>query len=103
GRPRVIGRRELEVPQARSACLQELDLNLTDAPADLEHGRVLHPTQLEKLEHPPRGCIEPFLAIALCHPASKTRREERVTAPRIAAARPGESLEHLRRYNPRTR
>src|SRR5437870_12924763 len=39
----VVSRRELQVHGAGSTCLQELDLDLTDASTDLEHGRTLDP------------------------------------------------------------
>src|SRR6266550_1021675 len=83
----VIRRRELQVQAAGGTALQQLDLDLTDAAADLEDGCTLDPTQLEKLDHPPRRSIKSSLSIARRHAASKPRREELVTTTRITASR----------------
>src|SRR6266487_2816411 len=85
----LVRRRELQVHGARGATLQQLDLDLTDAAADLEHGCTLDATQLEKLDHPPRCSIKPSFSIARRYTASKPRREEPVTTAWIAA--PGHS------------
>src|SRR6476620_1659095 len=82
----VVRRRELKVHGASGTALQQLDLDLTDTAADLEHGCTLDATLFEKLDHPPRCSIEAPLSIALRHPAGKPRREELVTTARIAAS-----------------
>src|SRR5580765_1069635 len=87
----LISRGELEVRGVSRAAFQKLDLNLTDAAADLEHGRALDPALLEELDHPTRRSIKSSLSIARRHPTGKPRREERVATARIAA--PGHSAE----------
>src|SRR5712691_10174812 len=82
----LVRRRELQVHGASGTALQQLDLDLTDAAADLEHGCTLNATRLEKLDHPPRRSIKSSFSIALRHAASKPRREEPVTTARIAAS-----------------
>ena len=78
---------ELEVDGARRASLQELDLQLADAAADLEDARSLDPVLLEERHHALRCLVDPVLAIALGRTGSHPRREERVAATRVAAAR----------------
>src|SRR4051794_40374067 len=80
-------RRELEVHRPPGAALQQLDLDLADATADLEHGRALDPARLEERHDPPRGLVEPPLAVALRDPARELLPEEGVTAARVTAAR----------------
>ena len=82
----VVRRRELQVHGAGGTALQQLDLDLAHAAADLEHGCTLNAMQLEKLDHPPRRSIKSSLSIARRHAASKPRREQLVTTARIAAS-----------------
>src|SRR5712691_6682554 len=89
----VVRRRKLQVHGAGGTALQQLDLDLTDAAADLEDSCTLDSTQLEKLDHPPRRSIKSFLSIARGHAASKPRREELVATARIAASGHSTSLE----------
>jgi hypothetical protein len=56
----VVGGRELEVDGARAA-LEQLELDLADAAADLEHGRARDALLLEELDHPRRGPSSPRL------------------------------------------
>ena len=88
----VVARRELEVDCARCASLQQLDLNLADAAADLEHGRVLDASRLEKRDHVPGGLVEAALAVSLGQPPRESRAEEPVATARVAAACHVESL-----------
>ena len=85
----LIRRGKLEVRGASRATFQELDLDLTDAAADLEHGRALDPVLLEELDHTSRRSIKSSLSVARRHATRKPRREERVATARIAA--PGHS------------
>jgi hypothetical protein len=71
------------------APLEQLDLDLADAAADLEHARSRDSALLEELDHPPGGLVETALAVALRHPAGEPGTEELVTASRVAAARHG--------------
>src|SRR6266566_5149307 len=71
----LVRRRELQVHGAGGTALQQLDLDLPYAAADLEHGCTLNAMQLEKLDHSPRSSIKSSLSIALRHAASKPRRE----------------------------
>ena len=78
---------ELEVHPAPGASPQQLDLDLADAAAHLEHGRALDPPRLEVRHDPLRRFVEPALAIALRHPPRDALAEEAVAAPRITTAR----------------
>jgi hypothetical protein len=71
----------------RGSALQQLDLDLTNAAADLEHCCTLEPTRLEKFDHALRRLIKPSLPVASRYAAGKPRREELVTTARIATAR----------------
>jgi hypothetical protein len=88
----LVGWGELEVHCPDGAALQQLDLDLADAAADLEYGRTLDPALLEKLDDPPRRLVKTPLSVALRNAASKAGREEPVAAARIAATRHSESL-----------
>src|SRR5204863_5499896 len=82
----VVRGRELEVDGAPGAPPQELDLDLADPPADLEHGRALDPALLEELDHPPGGLVETALPIPRRHAPREARPEEPIAAARVAAA-----------------
>src|SRR6188472_745391 len=71
------------------APLEQLDLDLADAAADLEHARSRDPALLEERNHSPGGLVETALAVALGHPASEPGTEELVAASRVTAARHG--------------
>jgi hypothetical protein len=87
----LIRRGKLEVRGASSATFQELDLDLTDAAADLEHRRALDPAPFEELDHPSRRSIKSSLSVTRGHATRKPLREERVATARIAA--PGHCTE----------
>ena len=82
----VVAGRQLEVHRARGAALEQLDLDLADAAADLEHGRALEAARLEERDHPPRRLVETALAVPLRHPARELLVEEAVAPARVAAA-----------------
>src|SRR5690349_4592126 len=58
----VVTRRELEVHRSRGAALEQLDLDLSDSAADLEHGRTFEAARLEERDHSPRRPVEAALA-----------------------------------------
>src|SRR4029077_16026085 len=94
----LIRRREFEIRGASSATFQELDLDLTDAAADLEHSGALDSVLLTDLDHPPRRSIKSSLSVARRHATRKPRREERVATARIAA--PGHCAQAYARTGP---
>src|SRR5580765_3179557 len=80
----LIRRGELEVRGVRRTTLQELDLDLSHAAADLEHSRALDPVLFEELDHPSRRSIKSSLSVARRHATRKPLSEKRVATPRIA-------------------
>jgi hypothetical protein len=88
----VIGGRELEVDGAPGAPAQQLEPDLSDPAADLEHRGARDPLALEEADHPLRGGVEPALAVRTGHPPREAPAEEPVAAPRVAAARHDRSL-----------
>src|SRR4029077_12687629 len=94
----LIRRGKLEVRGASSAAFQELDLDLTDAATDLEHGRAIDPVLLEELDHRSRRSIKSSLSVARRHATRKPLREERVATARIAA--PGHCAQAYARTGP---
>ena len=67
------------------AALEELDLDLSHASADLEHRRVLDPPLFEELDHALRVPVEPAFPVALRGTVREAVVEELVAAARIAA------------------
>src|SRR5262245_8077816 len=82
----VVGRRELEVDGSGRAALEQLDLDLPDAAADLEHARTLDPALLEELDHAPGGLAEAMLPVTPRDAAGEAGAEKPVAAARVAAA-----------------
>src|SRR4051794_6213049 len=93
----LVGGRELEVDRAGGAALEQLDLDLPDPAADLEHGRAVEPVALDVADHPPRRAVEPALAVALRDAAGEARAEEPIATAWIAAAGHRRTLSHARR------
>ncbi len=76
---------------ARSARLQQLDLELADAPADLQHAGPLEADRLQELDHLPGGRVEAAPAVAVGEPAGEPPVEDAViVAGGTAACHKGE-------------
>jgi hypothetical protein len=87
----VLGR-ELEVDRAGGAGLQQLDLDLTDAAADLEHRGALDAAGRDEVGDPLRGPVEAALPVLARDPAGEAPVEElSVPTPVAVAAHAGVS------------
>ena len=91
----VVGGRELEVDRAGGAALEQLELDLADPAADLEHGRVRDPLALEEGDDPRRRLVEAALAVLRGDPPRELASEE-VVAPAWVAAVHDPHYWHLR-------
>ena len=75
----VAGRRwRAQVLGPGRARLQQLDLDLADAPADLQHAGPLHAEPLQELDHRLRGLVEAALVVPVNEPAGEPLVEEAV-------------------------
>ena len=70
----IVAGRELEVHGALGAALEQLELDLADAAAHLEHRRALETAALQERHDLPPGPVEPVLAVALGHAPREARR-----------------------------
>jgi hypothetical protein len=87
----LVGGGEFQVLGPRRARLQQLDLDLADAPADLQDGRILDAEFAQELDHRPRGLVEAALAVPVGEPAGEPLVEEAVVvAGGTAACHAGE-------------
>jgi hypothetical protein len=84
-------RGELQVPGPGRARLQELDLDLADAPADLQDAGILDAKRSQELDHRPGGLVESVLAVSVGEPAGEPLVEEAaIVAGGTAACHAGE-------------
>ena len=60
----LIRVRQFQVDGVLRAPLQQLDLDLADASADLKHGRAVDSPLIEELDHPSRRLVEPLAGTA---------------------------------------
>jgi hypothetical protein len=82
----LAGGGELQVLGPGRARLQQLDLDLADAAADLQDAGPLDADLLQELDHRPRGLIEAAFAVAVGEPAGEPLVEEAVIVSRGTAA-----------------
>jgi hypothetical protein len=74
----LVGGGEFQVLGPRRARLQQLDLDLADAPADLQDAGALDAELSQELDHLPRGRVESTLAVSAGEPAGEPLVEEAV-------------------------
>ena len=79
--------RELQIFGPRGARLQELDLDLADATADLEDGGALDATLSQEVSHLPRGLVQPALPVFLGEAPGEPPAEEAVVIARATTTR----------------
>jgi hypothetical protein len=84
--PVLVGGGEFQVLGARRAQLQELDLDLADAAADLQDAGPLDADLLQELDRLLRGGVEAALAVAVGEPAGEPLVEEAVVVTGGTAA-----------------
>jgi hypothetical protein len=82
----LVGARELQVLGPRRPGLQQLNLDLADAPADLQDAGTLDARRLQELDHSLRGGIEPALAVPVGEPPGEPLVEEAMVVTRGTAA-----------------
>ena len=74
----LVGGGEFQVLGARRAQLQELDLDLADAAADLQDAGPLQAEPVQELDHRLSGLVEAALAVPVGEPAGEPLVEEAV-------------------------
>lgn len=84
---RLVGWRQLEVERSRRARLHELDSDLADAPADLEHARPGEPSLAQESGHALGGRVEPPAPVAVRSPPGEAPVEEARVVAGPATAR----------------
>ena len=65
--------------------LEQFELDLADAAADLEDGRAFYAVLFEERDHLPRGLVDTTLAVSPRDTAGEARAEELVAAAGVAA------------------
>ena len=81
----LVPARQLDVGRAVGAGSQQIELDCTDAAADLEHGLAGHISG--ELDEAPRGAAEPLLPVAVRVQLGLLRAEEALVTARLAATR----------------
>jgi hypothetical protein len=74
----LVGGGEFQVLGPRRARLQQLDLELADAPADLQDAGPLEAELAQELDHRLGGRVEAALAVSVGEPAGEPLVEEAV-------------------------
>jgi hypothetical protein len=82
----LVGRGELQVLGPRRARLQQLDLDLADAPADLQDAGAFDAALAQELDHRPGGGVEAALAVSVGEPAGEPLVEQTAIIARGTAA-----------------
>jgi hypothetical protein len=82
----LVVRRELDDDRTLCALLQKLDIDGTDAAADLEHGGAVNSAVAQELHHLARRVVEALAAVALRVTMRSALSEERFVTLRRAAA-----------------
>jgi hypothetical protein len=83
-RLRLVTSRELQIRRRTGPTTEQLNLEVTHSPADLQHRSVLDAALGRKGHHPALGVVEPALAICTREPPSKPIAENGLVARGVA-------------------
>jgi hypothetical protein len=74
----LVGGGEFQILGPRRARLEQLDLDLADAPADVQHAGPIDAELAQELDHRARGRVEAAPAVSVGEPAGEPLVEEAV-------------------------
>jgi AmiR/NasT family two-component response regulator len=87
----VVTIRQLDDHRSLRSAAEELEIEVADAPADLEHARTVNPSLGELVHKPLRGRVEPALPVALRIASCLSGSEEAVVGRAATGAHSAES------------
>ena len=83
-RLRLVTSRNLQVRRRTCPTTEQLNLEVTHSPADLQYRSVLDAALGHERHHPELGVAEPALAISACEPPGKPIAEDGLVARAVA-------------------